>query len=316
MNYNLDTHLVQTDLWGEFKTSMGNTAIKIGNIQLTKHKIPGIKKYVGYAPRVNFLTQKFNFKELKAVAIDEDIAFIRFDVPNVLKYDKNSEKLPRVLLEVEEECKLAPRSTFATHNVLLDISKPEEELIKNFSSKTRYNTKLASRKGVNVRLENTNSGFEQFYQLLSETAKRQNFLIHSKKYYKNAYEIFSNAGKANILIAYYQDKPLVAWMLFNNEHTIYYPYGGSSNEHRNLMASNLIAWEAIKLGKKLGTSVFDMWGATSNKDSAWWGFTRFKLGYGGDLVEYMPSYDFVINSSVYHTFNLAYNTFWKIRKMI
>ncbi len=315
MKYQLDTHLVQTDLWGKFKTSMGNTAVKVGNIQLTKHKIPATGKYVGYAPRVNFLTQKFNFKELKATAIEEDIAFIRFDVPNVLKYDTSYDQLPRMLMNVEDECRIAPRSTFATYNVLLDISKPEEELIKNFSSKTRYNTKLAAKKGVKVRIENSEDGFENFFKLLSETAKRQKFSIHSKKYYKNAYEIFSAEGLANILIAYYENEPLVAWMLFNYQNTMYYPYGGSSTKHRNLMASNLMAWEAIKLAKKKNTTVFDMWGATNDKDSPWWGFTRFKLGYGGDLVEYMPSRDFVVSKSIYYPFNFAYNTFWKLKKL-
>ena len=115
-------------------------------------------------------------------------------------------------------------------------------------------------------------------------------------------------------MAYFEDKAQATWMLLNYKDTIYYPYGGSVTENRSLMASNLMAWEAIKLGKRLGCRMFDMWGATNKRDHPYWGFTKFKLGYGGELFEYIDSYDFVVNP-LYYLFNLTYGAFWKLQDM-
>ena len=110
---------------------------------------------------------------------------------------------------------------------------------------------------------------------------------------------------ARLLIAFYQEKPVVAWMLSNFQDTLYYPYGGSSLEHREVMASNLVAWEAIRLGKKLKLKKFDLWGALSpdaNPSDPWYGFHKFKQGYGGKLVEYIGTYDLVFNWPIYWVF--------------
>ncbi|MBI3341536.1 peptidoglycan bridge formation glycyltransferase FemA/FemB family protein, partial [Candidatus Curtissbacteria bacterium] len=107
--------------------------------------------------------------------------------------------------------------------------------------------------------------------------------------------------------------PLVAWMLFNFGDTLYYPYGGSSDLHRDVMASNLIAWEAIKLGQKLKLKAFDMWGAlgpNADPKDAWFGFHRFKSGYGPRNVEYIGSFDLVVNKPLYHLLNIADQLRW------
>lgn len=106
---------------------------------------------------------------------------------------------------------------------------------------------------------------------------------------------------------------LVSWILFTFHDTLYYPYGASSDKHRNTMASNLIMWEAIKFGKKLGLKKFDMWGALGpNPDSndPWYGFHRFKEGYGATLTEFAGSYDLVINPLLYQILKAADYARW------
>lgn len=310
----LDTHIVQTPEWGEFKTKIGTPAIKVGDIQFTKHAIPFTKYFVGYAPKVNFETQKFSWKELKALARDEGCVVVRFDVPNVIK--KGAGDANKKLMErLDTYCRKSPRNTFTKWNIFIDLDKPEEEIISQFEQKTRYNSRLAARRGVEVSLENNSKGLKIFLQLHMETAKRQGFFPHTEKYYMQAFEILNKYNKANILIATHNTRPLSAWMLFNHQNTIYYTYGGSSHEHKDLMASNLIAYEAIKLGKKLNCRIFDMWGATNDRNDPYWGFTKFKLGYGGELVEHIDSYDFVINPVIYTLFNWGYGLFWKLMRL-
>lgn len=115
---------------------------------------------------------------------------------------------------------------------------------------------------------------------------------------------------ARLLIAYYKlpttnYQPLTAWMLLSFKDTLYYPYGGSSKSHPEVMANNLTAWEAIKLGKKLGLKKFDMWGALgpdADPKDPWYGFHKFKMGYGGKLVQYLGSFDLVLNWPAYLVF--------------
>ena len=120
---------------------------------------------------------------------------------------------------------------------------------------------------------------------------------------------------ARVLIGQYQKKPLVAWMLLNFGDTLYYPYGGSSLEHKEVMASNWVAWEAIKLGKRLNFKIFDMWGALApdtDKNDPWYGFHRFKEGYGGNHVEYIGTYDLILRSRLYTALNLADRLRWSL----
>lgn len=306
-------HLTQGANWSEFKMLMGSTSVKVGDIYFTKHKIPFTKYFVGYAPKVNFKVQSFNFDELMHTAKEEKCAFIRFDVPNVPKHSvKNVDT--KWLNELYKYTVKSPRNTFAKWNILLDISKPEEFLLNNLYPKTRYNTKLAAKKGVTVRIENNDNGINIFNNLMKETAKRHDFLIHSDEYYKKVFDVFNKKDQAYIMIAYYNDEPLSAWMLLIENNILYYPYGASSEKNKNLMASNLLAWEAIKLGKKKDCILFDMWGATNDRFHPWWGFTQFKLRYGGELIEYMDSYDFVVNKLIYKAFNFSYSVFWRLRK--
>ncbi|MBI2028987.1 peptidoglycan bridge formation glycyltransferase FemA/FemB family protein [Candidatus Gottesmanbacteria bacterium] len=104
--------------------------------------------------------------------------------------------------------------------------------------------------------------------------------------------------------------------LFNN--ILYYPYGGSSDNYRNLMPSNLMLYKACLWGKENGAKLFDLWGALGpNPDPTdpWIGFHRFKEGYGARHVEYIGSYDFVLNPILYSIYNIADNIRWKILRL-
>ena len=106
---------------------------------------------------------------------------------------------------------------------------------------------------------------------------------------------------------------LVAWILFVFHDTLYYPYGASSDKFRNTMASNLIMWEAIKFGKKMGLKKIDMWGALGpnpDKNDPWYGFHRFKEGYGATLTEFAGSYDLVINPLLYQILKVGDKVRW------
>ena len=84
------------------------------------------------------------------------------------------------------------------------------------------------------------------------------------------------------------------------------------------MPSNLLMWEAIKFGKKLGLKNFDMWGALGNtpdKNDPWYGFHRFKEGYGPKLIEFIGSFDLVINPFLYEIYKIIDKIRWTLLKI-
>ena len=253
-----------------------------------------------------------DFSLLKKSAEENSCINVNFDVPNIVKGSPEEAKATQVF---EDHCVKAPRNQFDKYNFLLDISKSEEELLENMHSKHRYNIKLAQKSKVGVREGTTREDFEMFYSLYKDTAERQKYYIHPKTYYQKMWDILHSEGMAYLLVARFNGEPLASWMLFVYDGVLYYPYGGSSEKHKNLMASNLIGWEAIRFGKEKGCRTYDMWGGCkdlSDRSDPYWGFSNFKAKFGGTPVEYLDSYDFVVNQSVYQVFNFANNVRWKL----
>ena len=123
---------------------------------------------------------------------------------------------------------------------------------------------------------------------------------------------------AHLFLAKYKEQTLAAWILFVYKDVLYYPYGASSSLRRETMASNLMMWEAIKFGKKLGLKKFDMWGALSNnpdKNDPWYGFHRFKQGYGPKHIEFAGSFDLVVNVLLYDIYKILDKIRWAILKL-
>ncbi|MFA6533134.1 MAG: peptidoglycan bridge formation glycyltransferase FemA/FemB family protein [Patescibacteria group bacterium] len=301
-------HPLQSEDWANARKQMGIETINLEGFLLTFHKIPYTNFKIGYLPRSKMPNKK-NLQKLYEFGKKNKAIFIKIE-PNV---EKNSK------LEIQSSNLVkSPHPLFPAWTQILDLTKSEDELLKSFHSKTRYNIRLAEKKGVTVREESSNSGFEEFSKLYFETTKRQKYFGHNYQYHKTVWNNLKNKT-SHILIAYYNDIPLAAYQLWYLDGVIYYVYGGTSELHRNLMASNLLMWEAIRLGKKLGAEKFDMWGSLGpnyDTDDPWSGFTRFKEGYATKFTEFIGSYDLVINPLLYKIYNFIYSlreVFLKIR---
>ncbi|MBI3485611.1 peptidoglycan bridge formation glycyltransferase FemA/FemB family protein [Candidatus Daviesbacteria bacterium] len=297
-------HIIQSWEWGEFRQSLGLPVLRYGlfekgkliyAFQLTLHKIPLINQYVGYLPK-GPQPDKNLFLALEKIGQEKNCAFIKIE-PDIIKDADPYIVYPNFLP--------SPKPLFTKYNFLLDLKPTEQDLLKNMHPKTRYNIRLAEKKGVKVEERFDDKAFEIYLKLYFQTTKRQGYFGHNKNYHKAVWQTLKKANMARLLIAFYQKQPLTAWMLLNFKDTLYYPYGGSSEKNREVMSSNLVAWEAIKLGKKLGLKTFDMWGALGkdpNSSDPWFGFHRFKQGYGGELVEYIGTFDLVLNRLTYFGF--------------
>ena len=308
------THIVQSPQWGEAKTKCGTPAVRVGTTQYTLHKMPYTGYFVANSPKVDPF--EIDWPAIKKSAEEHSAVVVNFDIPNILTNANNARGAEELF---KKYCVRAPRNTFAKSNVILDITKSEEELLANMHKKHRYNIGIAQRKGVSVKEGKNQEDFDLFFDLVKKTAERQKYFVRPKRYYQTIWNTLAPIGMTHLLIAQRQKMPLAAWMLFTYANVLYYPYGGSAEEHKTLQASTLIGWEAIKLGKRLGCQSFDMWGAADNPNDEhdpYHGFTTLKIRYGGKHVTYIDSYDLVINKPAYDLYNVAQNIRWKLLKAL
>ncbi len=301
-------HPLQTWEWGEARASLGTTVVRfvgpdidgIASVfQATIHPIPHTNRYIGYIAKSAIPSpQVLDF--IADYARTNNIVYVKFEPVGL---HPESTKIPSSL-------KKSPSSLFPAWTQILDLTPTEDELFAKLKSKTRYNVRLATKKGVIVHEQTDAVGFEAFFSLYEETERRQHHYGHNHTYHA---QVFAHMRPySHILVASYDGKPLAAYHLFLHNDTLYYPYGGSTTQHKDAMAPNLLMWGTIRLGKKLGARQLDMWGSLPpnyEKAHAWQGFTRFKAGYGSEYVQSVGSYDLVISPVLYTPLMIA----WKAR---
>ena len=182
----------------------------------------------------------------------------------------------------------------------IDLTKSEEELLANMKQKTRYNIRLAEKKGVKVR-QGSKNDFDVIYEMYAATSKRDGFIIRPKEYYCQLWDTFMEAGMAVPLIAEVQDEPVGALFLFHFNQKSYYLYGMSRDVHREKMPSYLLQWEAIRLSKSLECKIYDLWGAPDVFDPTdrMWGVHKFKDGLGGEIIQTIGAFDFPTSKLAY-----------------
>jgi peptidoglycan pentaglycine glycine transferase (the first glycine) len=190
------------------------------------------------------------------------------------------------------------------NTVVLDLSASEDEILARMKPKTRYNIRLAERKGVIVRQGSAND-LELLYHLYAETAVRDGFVIRTMDYYHTLWNTFLNAGKAYILIAEADEQPIAALILFKFQRRAWFLYGMSREIHREKMPNYLLQWEAIHRSKQAGCQIYDLWGAPYQFDEndPLWGVYRFKEGLGGQVVRHIGAWDLPVRRTGYRLFS-------------
>lgn len=309
------THPLQSWEWGEFRKETGNEVVRAGMfegkslkeaVQLTFHRLPmGLKigaLIKGPKPSKELLV------DLKELAKKENAIFIKME-PNV-GFDKTLVRL------LKNHGAKPGKTLFTPSTFLIDLTKDEETLMKDFHSKTRYNIRYAKRKGVEVVEDNSDKAFEKYLELTRETVERQGFYAHTEKYHRLMWKTLHTdmaKGKekpiARLLVARYKKEIITTWVVFVWHDFLYYPYGASTNKHKNVMANNLMMWEAIRYGKKLGLKTFDLWGREEGK-----GFTKFKEGYNPKVFKFLGTWD-LVTSPLYSSYKIAEVLRWGFLKL-
>lgn len=288
---------LQTPDWEKFQQAAGYTTKRVNNKLLIKHNTP--LGHYWYSPRP-ILTQD-DIRALTDFATSDKALFVRIDPQNYL--DHNYPKVPAI----------------QPQNSLVMTLEDPKTMLEKFHQKTRYNIRLAEKKEVKViEYAGGDNGIDAFLSLAAKTAQRQKITLHQANYYKTMLETLGGKPgdgnlKVTIFVAFWVRIPIAANIVLwpGDNQTAYYLHGASDYKYRNAMAPHLIQWHTMIAANQRNYQKYDFWGIAPLEDGVpdeghpWSGITRFKLGFGGEVVTYPDSFEIITNPNKYKLFKLA-----------
>ena len=287
--------LLQSKEWAQLLSAEGKKVVNIFDRKTVKygvlHKLPIVGRYM-YVPRT------CNFNKL---LIDDLFDKIHNNYCGWVRVDICDEKLLDIFCAKGVKCVKAPHNMQPKCNLIIDITKDEEELLKQMKSKTRYNIRLAQKKGVTVFCTSDKKYIDIFCDLVEETAHRKDLVFHSRKHY---HEIFNNIPDdiIQLYIAQYNNKIIATNIISFYGGVATYLHGATSDKYRNVMAPFLLQWQAIKDAKKRGCQWYDFGGVFPDSNNMGKkGITRFKIGFSPKTEYFITegSYDIIISNIKY-----------------
>lgn len=194
------------------------------------------------------------------------------------------------------------------NTIVVDLGNTEEQILLRMKPKTRYNIRLALRKGVEVRSVGID-GLSTWYNLYCETAIRKGLHVNDISYFNSMFASKMEGADSDVsvklLIAYYDSIPLAAMFLVLSEHRATYLYGASSSTMRNVMPTYALQWKAIQLAKAYDCKEYDMFGIAPNLNPShpMHGLYKFKEGFGGEIYHQLGCWDYPIDAEKYDMFS-------------
>jgi len=295
-------HFLQSPEWAKVKAEWTNEILIVedeegnikGSMSVLIRKVPRLNRSIMYSPRgpVCDIHDKDTFQKLinsaKELAKKYKAFVLRLD-PDISNTDEEFKKIAKEIgFKIKENVKdfsegIQPRYVFR-----LNVKdKTEEELLKSFHEKTRYNIRLASKKGVTIRTGGRKD-LKDFHRIMVETGSRDDFLIRPLEYFEKMYDCL---GKEylRVIMADYEGQPISGAIAIYYGNKVWYLYGASSNSHRNVMPNYLVQWEMIKWALEKKCDIYDFRGVSGHVDEnhPQYGIYKFKKGFNGDFVEFV-----------------------------
>lgn len=316
---------LQSDIWQKVVADTGRTVERVSVHEdheilavalLDWRSLPFGQKYV-FCPKGPVLNNSLPVEKQSAV-YNELVKHVKDKGALFLRVEPH-QKINLENYKLQTVPDINPKAT-----LVLSLAPTADQIIGAMHQKTRYNIRLAEKKGVKVEAKKS---LDIFWNLIQSTGARDNFRTHTK----SAYGAVLNSFSSEQLVAFVQGKPVASAIYVRFGSTVTYLYGASDHAHREYMAPYLMQWAAITRAQAAGAKEFDFFGiATSATTSPTFGkphaaeehiyesthrysgVTRFKLGFGGKVLEEPGTTDLIISAFKYRLYQL----FRKIRKLV
>lgn len=249
------------------------------------------------------------FAKIREIAKQERCVFVRLR-PQLRRSDAN--------LQLLAACgaRVAPMHLHAEHTVILDLKKSSDELLAAMRRQTRYEVRRAGKLGLQVTWGNDEKLFREFQQVQAETALRQHFVPPDLKTLLAERTAFG--GHARIYVARTEAGEPVAYglILLDGVEAAYFEAASTGLNHK-LPGSYALLWQVMQDLKETPCERFNLWGIAppGQKQHRYAGVTTFKTGFGGEVVEFVPAHDIVIQRGRYLLDLLVENVRRKRRKL-
>ncbi|OGT28196.1 MAG: hypothetical protein A2Z17_02765 [Gammaproteobacteria bacterium RBG_16_66_13] len=322
-----DPHILQSWTWGQLKEMYGWRAERwlwiegdrpVAAVQVLERRWPSSHRWPGarilYAPKGPALDwSRANLRDavladLARSATQPKAIFLKIDpdvslAPSQRKVEDDSDRADGARLSADLAAagwRPSREQVQFQSTLRLDLAPDETELLARMKAKTRYNIRLAERRGVRIRPA-TLDDLDRLYAMYTETAVRDGFVIRPKAYYLDAWGLPVRSGRAQAFLAEVEGAPVAGLILFHFGPTAWYFYGMSREAHRDRMPTHLLQWEAIRWAKAHGCRTYDFWGAPDapDADEPMFGVYRFKIGFGAQHVRTIGAWDLPVRPFAY-----------------
>ncbi len=321
-------HFLQTWEWGEIKEKYGWEKDflvwkdEAGQIQAACMLLIRSMSFlrgrltarICYSPRgplfidQNEVTQQKVLNDLQVYAKKQKAVFLKID-PEIITAvgmpGESAERISEGTIGFQSDLKkrgwiFSDDQIQFRNTVILNLERSEDELLAAMKQKTRYNIRLAQKKGVQVRIVEPQD-FPLLYQMYLETSVRDGFIIREQEYYLDVWNLFHKQDMARAFIAEVEGEAVAGLFLFYVGKQAWYFYGMSTDKHKEMMPNYLLQWEAMRFAKARGCTVYDLWGAPDdfNETDRLWNVFRFKQGLGGEVQRTIGAWDYPARKGLY-----------------
>lgn len=304
--------LLQTELWGSFRESLGWHAHKVGDILVLERRLPLGKSFL-YSPEV--------------VATPDMLLELLPKVYDIAKARQSIFYRLELLIDRQDPLEAQWQAAFTytgfvkafeevqpEHRQIIPLDTNDDTILRQMKQKGRYNIRVAEKAGVLVR-ETTKKSLEHdvdiFYRLFEATGKRDRFSIRPKSYFTSLVQMLYEHNCGRMFTAYLNDTPLASAVITLHDDFAAYLYGASGNEHRNAMAPYAVHWSAMQWAASQDAKSYDLLAIRPPKQESlpkphpYDGITRFKQQFGGTEVHLVGSWDLIFQPTWYTLFKTA-----------
>ena len=318
-------HLLQATAWGTFKSRFAWQTVHVALVegdrlvagaQLLFRRVPG-GRTLAYAPKGLLVDWEDEGQTQTLLTAIEGVASRHRAFALTIEPEMVDE--PILVKRLRSlEFRPAPHAIQPRSTIWLDLTGEPDDWLARMKQKTRYNIRLAGRRGIAIR-EGREADLPAFFRLMRETAERDGFAHHSEEYYIEGFRVLVGGGMARLLLATYEERILAGLLVAAFGDNAWYLWGASSSEERQRMPNYLLQWEAMRWAKSQGCRAYDLWGipdeagrspeafshTVAERRGGLWGVYRFKQGWGGEVVRYIGAWDKVYSPIWYRLYLLG-----------
>lgn len=323
-------HIMQTDLWAQLKSNWkhetltatdGHGAIT-GAMSVLIQKLPGLPYSMLYSPR-GPVCDPHDEQTLEKLT-ESAKALAKKHRAYVLKIDPDIESSDTVFCGIMEKLGYKLKKTGKNFEGIqpkyvfrLNVEgKTEDEVFASFKNKWRYNIRVAIKKGVEVKV-GTREDLARFHEIMLETGLRDQFVVRSLEYFERMYDVFA-PEYLRLYCAYHEGKMIAGTIAMYYGDKVWYMYGASSNEARNVMPNYLLQWEMIRWAIEKNCRIYDFRGVSGDIDESnpLYGLYRFKQGFNGTFTEFVGEYELAFKPVLAACIDKGSHAFIELRRRL